>query len=433
MVSVSLTTVVSAAVLMSSVDSAAVFAARALQCKIPEALLTAINDEGLGTFTQLAFCTNFTPGSPDDAPLMSLLKKLNGGVDPTAGVASSFRRLFVESYTLAAADLRSRLESRPDAAGPNKLPTPERAFRHAELQKRLGTAVIMESEKEPSDALVDACCSQHDENRLQWIPWEKLSKRDSEITGCKKTRGVIPDAQGILKLVNESEDAATDLSSDLFLRYALQRRALAYDMSALIQYETLEQWHDLMFDRRMREPVSGFGTVSLEQLRAADKFFFEKLGRETRSGCIPNAAGVRPLDALIKKMLDSSEVLMYLMPPQQSKAVGKVNPLVPPKRTLEPDPNSRTSLKKARMLAMGKGSGKGAGKGNGKARGKASGKGAQMPPQLSGGVPKDDQGRNICFGFNLGWCSNPNCMKGRHCCCKKGCFGEDHGFLSCPN
>ena len=348
-------------------------------------------------------------------------------------MASSFRRLFVESYTLAAADLRGRLD-RPEDAGPKKLPTPERAHRHSELQKRLGTAVVMENEKEPSDALVDACVAQHEENRLQWLPWEKLGKRDSELTGLKKTRGVLPDSQGVLKLVNEEHAEAPDLSSDLFLRYALQRRALAYDMASLIQYEVLELWHDLLFNRRMREPVPGFGEVSLQQIRSADKFFFEKLGRATRTGCTPGSDGARPLDALIRQFLESSEVLMYLMPPQLSKRVDKR-----PGDSDEPAATlSRGQLKRQRVAAAkAKGAGKAAipGKGSGKppGKGKGGGKGPNMPQQLAGGVPKDDQGKSICFGYNLGSCSNANCWNGRHCCCKRGCFGEDHTFLNCPN
>ena len=204
-------------------------------------------------------------------------------------------------------------------------------------------------------------------------------------------------------------------------------------MASLIQYEVLELWHDLLFDRRMREAVPGFGVVSLEQLRSADKYFFEKLGRATRSGCVPNSSGVRPLDALIKQFLESSEVLMHLMPPQASKKGDKrLADSEEPLSTLSRGAQKRQ--KAAAAKAKGAGKAMSQGKGSGKSgKGKGSGKSPNMPQQLVGGVPKDDQGKSICFGYNLGSCSNANCWKGRHCCCKRGCFGEDHTFLSCPN
>ena len=420
---------------MSFVESQAVFCDRAAACGLPGAILDAMKAEDIASFSKLAFCCNFSPGGPDDTPLIAVLTRLNAGVVASPSATSSFRRLFFESFSLAASELRGRLD-RPEDQGPKKLPTPERHHRYTELQRRLGSAVKMEAEKEPSDALVDLCCSQHEDNRLQWISWDKLGKRDSELGGAKKSQAIAPDALGTLKLSLSEVHAPADLSSDLFLRYALQRRSLAYDMSQLFKYEDLELWNDMMFERRMREPVAGFAHLTVQQLMAADKFLFERMGRATRAGCIPTTAGIRPLDAVLDRCMNSAEVQMYLMPAQMTVASKTAAPPPPPlKRPLGatgrplPDPNSKRQRKLAAAAAS---ASKGAGGQKGKGKGKPAGKGG-MPAGLAGGVPKDDEGRNICYGFNLDTCNDQNCTKGRHCCCKRGCFGEDHSFLRCPN
>ena len=55
-----------------------------------------------------------------------------------------------------------------------------------------------------------------------------------------------------------------------------------------------------------------------------------------------------------------------------------------------------------------------------------------MPAGLRGGVPRDDSGEPICYGFGLGQCKDApvggRCARGRHVCCWPGCFGN-HAFI----
>ena len=158
-----------------AVDSEATFCARALQVGLAETFVESLKTNSLATFSKLAFCCNFAPGQPDEAPLKAVLELVNGG-PANPSLSSSFRRIFTESYTLAASELRGRLS---EDQVPKKLHNSERNARFKKLQTRLGSAFKMEAEREPSDALVDACCAQHDDDRLQWIAWESLTKRDS--------------------------------------------------------------------------------------------------------------------------------------------------------------------------------------------------------------------------------------------------------------
>ena len=49
-----------------------------------------------------------------------------------------------------------------------------------------------------------------------------------------------------------------------------------------------------------------------------------------------------------------------------------------------------------------------------------------MPAALRGGVPNDEHGDPLCFGFNLGQCKDAplggRCARGRHVRCHPGCF-----------
>ena len=302
---------------MATVDSSAVFCARAAAIGLEPAVLEQIKAERLDSFARFSFCCNFSPGALDDGPLLRTLKRLNGGSDPSEASTSTFRRLFYESFSLAASDLREKLD-RTDDSAPRRIPVPEKNSRLTALQARLGSAVPLEAEREPSDSLVDLVHSQYEENRLQFIPWEKLGKRDAEVAGSKKIDVFKPDASGVLKVSKEAVAVGANVSTDMLMRFALQRRAVAYDLCNLVKYEIMESWHDMLIAVRLREPVSGFMTVSTDQILNADKYLHEVLARLTRSGIVPVAGGVRPLDELWKTKMESSDVQLYLMPRQSS-------------------------------------------------------------------------------------------------------------------
>lgn len=51
-----------------------------------------------------------------------------------------------------------------------------------------------------------------------------------------------PDSQGVIREVRVQAEIKADTSSDLRLKYALQRRSLALDQARLIDYEKMEKW-----------------------------------------------------------------------------------------------------------------------------------------------------------------------------------------------
>ena len=416
---------------MATVDSSAVFCARAAAIGLEPTMLDQIKAERLDSFARFSFCCNFSPGALDDGPLLRTLKRLNGGADPSEASTSTFRRLFYESFSLAASDLREKLD-RTDDSAPRRIPVPEKNSRLTALQARLGSAVPLEAEREPSDSLVDLAHSQYEENRLQFIPWEKLGKRDAEVAGLKKMDVFKPDASGVLKVSKEAVAVGANVSTDMLMRFALQRRAVAYDLCNLVKYEIMESWHDMLIAVRLREPVSGFMTVSTDQILNADKYLHEVLARLTRSGIVPVAGGVRPLDELWKTKMEASDVQLYLMPRQSSS--GNKRPT--DDAGGEMSNNQKKKARKAAALAAKGGSApKGKGKGKGKEKGKGMSMSPSMPAALFGGVATMPDGARLCFGYNLGTCPTTaaKCLKGLHKCCKNKCTSDDHTFIECPN
>lgn len=147
-----------------------VLRARAKQAKVADDVIQAIIDAGIKDLSGLAFCSAYTPGSTDEAPLLAFLKDAIGR-DPTLAEGASFRRLFHESYAVVAQELRTIVERTGDDAEVRKLTNVERAERHKKQQDRL-VGLSIRGINEPSDALVDLACAQFDANRLSYLMGE---------------------------------------------------------------------------------------------------------------------------------------------------------------------------------------------------------------------------------------------------------------------
>ena len=95
---------------MAVADSTAVFKARALACGLAGDDYDKFKSAGLDTMALFAFSCNYAPGASDEKPLTDLIAKLLGGV-PTVKQLASARRLFAESDSAIASDIKSQVES----------------------------------------------------------------------------------------------------------------------------------------------------------------------------------------------------------------------------------------------------------------------------------------------------------------------------------
>jgi hypothetical protein len=178
-----------------ALDSKHVFEARLLALNLAD-LLPALRREGWDTLGNFAFACNFTPGGDDQVFVQGVLTPILGQ-QPTPR-AAAVRRLFVEAYTAATYDLKTKHE-RTSEDVPRRLPLVERAARLEALNNRLNPALHVSGDLEPSYALVDLAAHMADEGILRYVPWEDRGKRESEVIGRKKDVSLRLDASGLVR------------------------------------------------------------------------------------------------------------------------------------------------------------------------------------------------------------------------------------------
>eukprot|EP00974_Lingulodinium_polyedra_P076821 7436221-Lingulodinium_polyedra.AAC.1 len=123
-----------------------------------------------------------------------------------------------------------------------------------------------------------------EQDTLRYVALAQCTSREQELQGQKEDATYRVDATGVLKLRKEPEAPVARLDSDLRVRQALQRRALAFDQARLCSYATLERWTSCMLRAYMRDQPPGYARVSLEQLIKADQEFFRVAQQSVRDG-----------------------------------------------------------------------------------------------------------------------------------------------------
>ena len=108
------------------------------------------------------------------------------------------------------------------------------------------------------------------------------------------------DGSGVLKLQKSSHVEPCNTGSEILVKYALTRRALALEQANLAKFSLMEAWSEKMMQSRLEEPNSGFSRTTMKQLEQADRKLFVLLGEQTREG-IKATAGGRPIDAIFKR------------------------------------------------------------------------------------------------------------------------------------
>ena len=409
----------------SGLESQAVFSARGLQIGFSQVTMDLFKAANVDTMGKLAYACAFQPGSPDETPLLDLATKILTGI-PTTDQMAIFRRLYYESHTVALVDMRSRVDSTGDEV-PKKLQAPERAARYRAQQARM-PGLTLTGEYEPSYGLIDAAVAQYDGNELKYLAIENCTSREQELMGDKKDVDLIKiDRSKTLKLATEPCPLLADVSSDLKVKNALFRRALAYDQAGLITFVVQESWITKMF-RLMAEPaIDGYSPITLQQCLRADRKLFVRMAEATRESIIPTLGHVRPLDAAMTTYSEHQEVTHLL------------SPLMNTGRSRE-GPYSKGPREQKGKSTKGEGKSHRGDKGKGKGSGKKGGQGKsqrQLRPEHCTAVTPD--GKYICFAFNsAAGCQQSStrvgdrCNRGYHLCGKAGCHGN-HSQTSCTS
>ena len=397
---------------MSYVDSQSVFKARCDEIKITAATYDELQRKGWSTFGSYAFSVTTNPGqlTDDDFDTKVAVPILGSSNAPESAL---LRRLLFESYTLTATELKRKADN-TESDAPKKLPIQEIAARFTAIEKKLQPLKI-ESVLEPSHALVNALAQCAEDGRLRYIEWSRCTTRSSEVNNVKEQQSLKvwkADASGTIKQTEADSNLKCEVSSELEVMNAMRRRGIAYELANLMSFEKHELIVNMLFAELQREPMDGFRKLSMGQLAAADREIHLKLSEKTRAGLPLGPAGELPLDVHVEAVLEMPATMWLLMQkPKTNAAVDKapapVNPQPKPKNKPWSPPKGGKFDKKNRRLSK-----------------------TPMPAQLRGGTPVDSDGRSICYGYNLGTCHDKQCKRGRHVCCRPGCFSSSHNFLN---
>ena len=390
----------------AGLESEAVLRDKAKAYGLPEATTALLVNNGVNTLGKLAFVSAYQPGMADEAPLFTALEEVMGR-GPTAAEKPILRRLYFEANTVCLADMRARIE-RTDASEPRKLPMAERSSR-AELQKTRLEGVVMTLDNEPSHALVDRIFQQQDDGCISWIPWGQLTSRSQEAVQIKKVISFALDASGGLKARAQEDHLEARLVGDARLRQALQRRALAYDLSRMIDYKTLETWTETLFAEMMRDPPKGYRTVTVQQVQEADKRLWQLVSEQTR-GCVSmQADNSKPVDAAIKLYMERTEVRLLLQPLPAASASVEPPPRPDPNHPKRPDLGGKGNPKKKQRFDQ------------------------SLPEGCSAFT---DANKPCCRNFNTKGCTfakpGKRCKFGFHVCWKKGC-NRPYSYSECKH
>lgn len=401
----------------SNLDSVAVFKNRCNEIGLPSAIYDAILAAGYATYSTFAYCSQYIPGTQDEREFVRTMEAAIGR-PPAGAELAILRRLVTEAHTFVMADMRLRIE-RGDEATPRKMAIPERRVRQEQQQLQLGAALVIAGELEPSHWLIDEVEQQREDNVLRWIQPDKCCSRTQELQGEKREARFKFDPVKGTFTATAGQDPTTkaNVSGELLVRNAFIRRALAYDQSGLLSYTVHMAWVDSLF-KRMHDPViANYQTIQLSQCMAADKELWVKLSEATSGSMVPvYSAGAKPLDGPFNSLKDSHSVAFLLLP----------LPVPPPAVRYE-----RTTGGKGNKKDTDGKSGKGVKK-NAK---KADGKTLNVPEELKEFSPTTDDGKYICWGYNMNGCKfgskgkNPRCKRGLHVCIR--CH-EQHSLRSCP-
>jgi hypothetical protein len=434
---------------MASVDSEALFEARMQAVGLSGPTMIGMRTRGWNTLATFAYSCGYVPGQSDE------LVFSNGVLQPLVGVdfadspeSPKLRRLFFESHTLAIQDLRRRSE-RTDADPVLKLPAEERVVRLARLRtKYVGhdiTGVL-----EPSHALVDLLAGMLESGQLRYVGWTLCTTRDAEIHGAKKLdldlSSIVTDAStGFLRRVGRQEGYSADISSDLLLVQALQRRSFAMELAGICNFSVFNSLATSLLKELARPALSGYQKTSLEQIENADRFVFTRLAALTVGGVGRRADGTNPVDEGVAAIVLEPEFRYLLM--QMPARGGSSSSSAAVQRTVKADRGDSRSRSRRRKITelnsknkavndaarSSKGAGKSRSKGSSKGvKGKGSGKTSRFNPAVE--TCRTSTNRPICFGYQDGSCTaaavGQECSKGIHVCWKIGCgkghAGKDH-------
>ena len=253
---------------MSLATSAPAFTAALTELGLTD-LTTKFDENGWNTFNAFAFSTSDPQGRDGRAfeseVLPELIEMKDGKPADAAGkkLVPKLRMLYAQSYTAMAAAMES-------FANPTPLDqrlvmnSADRGVRTKQLKERI-TGFKLEGNNHPSQALIDRLLTILLKGAVRFPAWEKCTSQNQELMDEPEIKGLrLCPITGTL-MQDVAADKPTDLTSELLWDFAVRRRACAGDISALMTFESMNEWHeDLKAHLLEKPPPPGFPQGFLE-------------------------------------------------------------------------------------------------------------------------------------------------------------------------
>lgn len=393
----------------SFLDSEATFSQQSEDAGLSGPWVDALKNSSLATFAKLSFAVTSPGVVATDDQINRFLGDLRPGVAPTIADLAAFKRILFESQTLMMHSFKAT--ARGDESLPKKMSAPERQAR-LERQREQLRGLDIQGPLEPSHALYDLCASMIEKNEVVYISPSKCLSRQQELMGTKPEKEIQLDSTKTALVVKEQHNVAEiNITSDLSLYQAMQRRTLALDLAGLVSYEVMRKWIDRLFSLYSQPPAPGFQKVSQAQLLRADRQAFIRLN-EFFTGSLKTAVGAgKPLDPYVEKLEGDMTVTYFMLPVPTSHSTSASSTDKGDKdgkRAVPPNNKGGGQPKKFQ-----KGSSKGSNKGK---------KRDPIPQALKGMHSRTPQGEPICFSYNLGTCKQGASCPRKHVCAVPNCY-----------
>ena len=163
----------------ATADSKPAFLARLEELELT-ALKPKFEEKGWMTFGDFGFACSAPPGSDSTAFQKEVITFLVGEGSP---LAAKIRRLFAQSFAVAAADTERFLAADPDKTV--GMHPAEREDRRAKLASKL-TGFKLEGSSGPSFRLIDRCAAIISRGEVRYLAWEKCTARAAELMESQK-------------------------------------------------------------------------------------------------------------------------------------------------------------------------------------------------------------------------------------------------------
>ena len=213
---------------------------------------------------------------------------------------------------------------------------------------RQGFRIRLVGDLEPSHQVLDLCNQQYESNTLSYIHPERCTKREDELNGKRKIEMPTITLVGATpKVTQKQEEQVADISGEMQLHWAWQRRSLAYDQANLTTFDVLNDWTSFLVRQPYETPPPGYKSPGREDcIRVPTRNCFCYWQRPPGEGLCPKS-NVRPLDDLVQQLRSDARVTFLLLPMPMPRGMSAPAPTTPVRKTVEPSLHSPIKVSKS--------------------------------------------------------------------------------------